>query len=220
MYVVLGYLFIVIYQNVSYFSAFLCGSCVISNRRSSFLRWKNTTPFHGWTSGSPPCFSASRKPYRTRRVTSADSPSPARPQTSTTSDLHPSLFFLPWASHLHSSSNLDFFWPVSPLYSFTDTVFVSHHLQYFVSCLFKSAPKKKKKKDYGLFIGFNTIFLSVHCTQYVSCIFVMIHTGIGPILVIIFIIGFNTSYSYQHTYIRRFYLMFLVIKTDERMPIY
>lgn len=56
----------------------------------------------------------------------------------------------------------------------------------------------------------NTIFLSAHCTQYVSC--VLYDIGIGPISVKIFIMGCNIKYPYQHTCIKRFYLMFLVIK--------
>lgn len=46
----------------------------IKSVNTYFLRWRNLTPFLGWTSGSPPCFSVSRKPYRMRRVTFADMP--------------------------------------------------------------------------------------------------------------------------------------------------
>lgn len=57
-----------------YFILVLFNSNWIKSVNTYFLRWRNLTPFLGWTSGSPPCFSVSRKPYRMRRVTFADLP--------------------------------------------------------------------------------------------------------------------------------------------------
>lgn len=74
---------------------------VFGNISFWFVRWRSTIPFHGWTSGSPPCFSASRKPYRKKRAIFADfffffSPWALDGLAS---------LFLPWASDFHFSSS-------------------------------------------------------------------------------------------------------------------
>lgn len=76
--------------------------CVVifGNISSGIGRWKNLTPFHGWTSGSRPCFSASRKPYRKKRVIFADFSPWALDGLASLS------FVLPWASHLNFSRKL------------------------------------------------------------------------------------------------------------------
>lgn len=74
------------------------GVVIFAHISSGIGRWKNLTPFHGWTSGSLLCFSASRKPYRKKRVISADFSPWAL------DGLASPLFFLPWASHFNFSS--------------------------------------------------------------------------------------------------------------------
>lgn len=122
------------------------------------MQWRNLTPFLGWTSGSPPCFSVSRKPYRMRRVTFADLPLLLFFKV-LKNDLHPCFFALSLSLPFSSIVNCLIVSPCIHRYHFFPAVF--SQIQY-------STPKMM------ILLGMNTTLLSAGFTQYVNCILLWI----------------------------------------------
>lgn len=155
---------------------------IFANISSGIGRWKNLTPFHGWTSGSLPCCSASRKPYRKKRVISAD--------------------FSPWsldglASHFFCLEPLTSILAANLSLWLLALDFLHRHCVSFTpsvllfSCLFKSTFELLALKRL-VPIDMNTKFPLFTVVSY------YLNKDFGPILVKISSMGCSTKYFHQH----------------------